>query len=333
MRRGGLLLIVVLMGAVAGCAANNYEARPFFQHEYGVETHGRKTLLDRIVETDPGGFKVYVSPGYFLAPPERLAVLPFEDLGSANFVVDKIALTDRGRQQRFNWAWTDSQRLRRAMQGYLSQREFVMANLIGVDAVLKSHGIKTPRQLYSLAPQQLGRWLGVDAVVYGKVLNYDGYYLFLVAAWHVGIEVRIVSTHTGQTLIHATGNRYDVQVLPAIDIQDMAINSLQNLLQLRDINLARSEEEACREVVLRIPVSAKLEELLAQQAVAQPPDRADPKSGAHPVADSLPDLRCKAMIYGYGKRVKQSLCSDETKRDARSGTKAPARHLQAGAPP
>jgi len=264
MRRLCLLTTLLL---VSGCAAHQPENRPFFQQEYSTETHGRKTLLDRIVETDPGGFHVDVAPAYRENPPERIAVLPFGDQGSANFVVDKIPLTHRNQQQRYNWAWTDSQRLRRAMQGYLAQREFVMANLIGVDAVLKEHHIDSMAELEAVPPRQLGQWLGVDAVMYGDVLHYEGYYLFLVSAWQVGIEARLVSTHTGETLIHATGSRYAAQVLPALDLEDIAINSAENLLQLRDINLARAEEEACREVVIRIPPSDKLKNQEAEQAL------------------------------------------------------------------
>jgi hypothetical protein len=260
-----LLLFTVL--TLTGCATHQYEDRPFFQQEYSTDTHGRKTLLDRIVETDPGSFHIDIAPQYNSDPPERIAVLPFGDLGSANFVLDKIPLTHRDQQQRYNWAWTDSQRLRCAMQGYLAEREFVMANLIGVNAVLKQHGIDTMAKLDAVPPQQLGQWLGVDAVIYGNVLHYESYYLFLAAAWQVGIETRMVSTHTGETLIHATGTRWDDQVLPAIDIMDIAINSGENLLQLRDINLARAEEEACREIVIRIPSSAKLKKEESEQAL------------------------------------------------------------------
>ena len=264
MRRYLILLVVLTL---SGCAIDQPEERPFFQKEYATETHGRKTFLDRLVETDPGGFRVEVAPEYETNPPERLAVLPFGDFGSANLVIDKIKLTHRNQQQRYDWAWTDSQRLRRAMQGYLAEREFVMANLAGVDAVLKQHGIDSMAKLNTIPPQQLGQWLGVDAVMYGGVLHYEGYYLFLVAAWQVGIEVRMVSTHTGDTLMHATGSRWADQVLPALNLEDIAINSAENLLQLRDINLARAEEEACREVVIRIPPSDQLKHEEEEQAL------------------------------------------------------------------
>jgi hypothetical protein len=264
MRRYALLLTFLTF---TGCAVNQPEERPFFQKEYATETHGRKTFFDRLVETDPGGFHLAIAPEFETNPPERIAVLPFGDFGSANVVIDKIKLTHRDRQQRYDWAWTDSQRLRRAMQGYLAEREFVMANLEGIDAVLKEHGIDSMAKLQTVPPQQLGQWLGVDAVIYGDVLHYEGYYLFLVAAWQVGIEVRMVSTHTGDTLIHATGSRWADQVLPALDLEDIAINSAENLLQLRDINLARAEEEACRELVIRIPASNQLKREEEEQAL------------------------------------------------------------------
>ena len=58
-----------------------------------------------------------------------------------------------------------------------------------------------------------------------------------------------------------------MNVLPALDLQDIVINSAESLLQLRDIVLARSEEEVCRELVLRIPVSENLRLQIAQQAL------------------------------------------------------------------
>ncbi len=263
----GYLLLVIALSLVAGCAsANHVEERPFFQHEYDLESHGRKTLLDHIVEFDPGGFDVRVSPAFKRNPPVRIAVLPFTDEGSANFVVDKIPLTFRSKKQRYNWSWTDAQRLRRAMQGYLAQREFLLANLYGVDAVIQDRGIGNMAQLEKVPPQDLGNWLDVDAVMYGKVLHYEAYYLGLIAAWQVGIHVRLVSAHDGQTLIEASGSRWDVNLLPALTLQDIAINSAENILQLRDINLARSEEEACREIVRRIPISDELVTEMAAHA-------------------------------------------------------------------
>jgi hypothetical protein len=276
-------------GAACGCAnvsAKDADARPFYQQPYEVASHGRKDWWDRIVELDPSGVKVAVSPEYKKNPPERIAVLPFVDDGSAQYVVDKLPMTDRNKTERERWAWTDAQRLRLYMVGYLAQREFTLINPIGIDAVLASHGIDDGAELNRVSPQQLGAWLGADAVVYGEVTHYEGFYLFLVSAEQVSIRGRMVSTHDGKTLIEFSGGRYHVNPMPAIDPIDMAINSAQTLIDMRDVNIARAEDEACREVVVRIPRSRILERRLAEEALAQSSDAPAVEMSAppHPAA-------------------------------------------------
>jgi hypothetical protein len=263
-------MLAAALAGLAGCSSVSQHAeerRPFFQQEYDLTSHGRKTLLDRVVELDPGGLHVEVAPDYQQNAPLRIAVLPFTDRGSANFVVDKVPLTFRDPQQRARWAWTDAQRLRRSMIGYLSEREFYVINPIGIDAVLHSHGITDEERLEKITPQKLGSWLGADAVVYGEVVHYEAYYLALISAWQVGMQGRIVSTHDGQQLVQFDGSRYSVNIMPALTPADILINSAAALLQLRDVVLARSEEEVCRELVLRIPVSENLRLQIARQAL------------------------------------------------------------------
>ena len=86
--------VVLLLGSVGlgGCSQTNRESRPFFRHEYGLDTHGRKTWFDHAVELDPGRMKTSIAPDYEAVAPQTIAVLPFTDRGSA---VDKIPLTYR----------------------------------------------------------------------------------------------------------------------------------------------------------------------------------------------------------------------------------------------
>jgi putative lipoprotein DUF799 len=271
-------VLAITLAAISGCARVSHqtkERRPFFQAEHELETHGKKTVFDRIVEFDPGELEVDVTPDYQRNAPLRVAVLPFTDLGSANLVVDKIPLTFRTRNERARWAWTDAQRLRRAMVAYLSEREFIVINTIGIDAVLQSRGIDDESKLEKVSPQQIGAWLGADAVVYGEVQNYEAYYLALVSGWQVGMHGTMVSTRNGEVLIRFRGSRYNVNVLPAFSPQDILINSAESFLQLRDVELARSEQEVCREVVLRIPVSEQLRLAIARQALDRASDSSE----------------------------------------------------------
>src|ERR1700720_1607723 len=260
--------IIVSSVALSGCASTsaNHTDRTFFREEQGLDTHGRKTWFDHLVELDPGNLKTHIADDYEQAAPEKIAVLPFVDLGSAQFVVDKVALTHRTDGEQADCAWTDANRMRRAVNGYLASREFVEANIIQVDEILKEHGIDSEKKLEQVPPQTLGKWLGVDAVVYGDVLHYDAYYAFLLSAWQVGASVKMVSTHNGEELFSADGSRYSVNFMPAFDPVDIAINSGLSLLELRDVTLARAEEEDAREIVLRIPRSEKLKSELIEEA-------------------------------------------------------------------
>ena len=254
--------------AVSGCAHTakaNYQDRTFFRNEVGVDTHGRKTWFDHLVELDPGKLKTNVAPDYQKMAPAKIAVLPFSDLGTAQFVVDKVALTHRNDGEQADWAWTDANRMRRSINGYLASREFLEVNLIQVDTVLREHGIDSREKLDKVPPQTLGKWLGVDAVVYGDVTHYESYYALLLSAWQVGADVKMVSTHNGEELFSADGSRYSVNFMPAFDPVDIAINSGLSLLELRDVTLARAEEEDAREIALRIPRSEKLKSDLIEE--------------------------------------------------------------------
>ncbi len=282
-----------LLFLVTGCSTNGYEDRRFFQPEYGVEAHGKKTTLDRLVELDPSAFNVMVASDYLAHAPARIAVMPFTDTGDANFVVDKIPLTYRNKEDREKWAWTDAQRLRRGLQGYLARREFTVINLNGIDAVLAARGIDSEQKLTSIAPQELGKWLGADAIVYGHVTNYEAYYFGLVAAWRVGLKMKMISVRDGEVLVEASGSRFDTNLLVALTMEDIVISSAENLLQLRDINLARSEEEACREMVYRIPESPALKDLDRNAALnyAESVDHTEPsdEAGAYKTRILLPN--------------------------------------------
>ena len=59
-----------------------------------------------------------------------------------------------------------------------ASREFVDVELMYVDKTLQELGILSPNDLYKIPAQELGRILGADALIYGKVTEYkNSYYL------------------------------------------------------------------------------------------------------------------------------------------------------------
>jgi Putative bacterial lipoprotein (DUF799) len=252
-----LMCTVGVVFFVSGCASLRSQPRPFFLPEQNRESHGRKTWFDRVIELDPGKIKTHVAEDYAQNPPRRIAVLPFVDHGSAQFVVNKVPLTFRDADAQAAWAWTYANRLRRAMTGYLAQREFLIVNLHTIDTTLADHGITDGNALQSVSPQQLGEWLQVDTVVYGQVNHYEAYYAFLLASWQVGVDVRLIATADAHEFFSAVGSRYSVDVRPGFSLLDIGINAALTLLHLRDINLARAEEEVGREIALRLPIAER----------------------------------------------------------------------------
>ena len=89
-----------------------------------------------------------------------------------DYVINKVPLAFRGKEERSQWSWTHANRFRRAIAGGLAVREFVIVPLLAIDEALAEHGITDSDKLDAVPPEDLGRWLGADTVVYGGLINY-----------------------------------------------------------------------------------------------------------------------------------------------------------------
>jgi hypothetical protein len=207
-----------------------------------------------MVELDPGQIKTKLASDYEALAPQTIAVLPFTDRGSANYVVDKVPLTSRNADQRADWAWTDANRMRRAITGYLATREFIEGNLIQIDAVLKQHGIDSSEKLAQVTGhtgQMAGRRRGHlwRCQQLGGLLRIIDFGLAGRRRCSNGLD-----TYWRGTLFR---HRQSLQRKSSISLRSarIALNSGLSLLELRDVTLARAEEEDAREIILRIPRS------------------------------------------------------------------------------
>jgi Putative bacterial lipoprotein (DUF799) len=247
------MYFLLILALLVGCASPQQQSRPFFLTEQEVDTHGRKTWLDRLIEADPGEASFVIAEDYQERPPKKIAVLPFADKGAGEYLINKIPFKIRDKEDLNQWSWTHANRVRRAVAGELASREFIIVPLLTIDAVLATRGITDRDKLNAVSPDELGRWLDADTVVYGELLNYEAYYAFLVAAWKVSATVKMVSTKEGREIFSCTNHRYESTVKPVIDPIDMVINAIASLFHLRDITLVRTEYEVGREIVGRLP--------------------------------------------------------------------------------
>jgi hypothetical protein len=247
------MYFLLILALLVGCASPQLQSRPFFLTEQEVDTHGRKTWFDRLIEADPGEASFVIAEDYQERPPKKIAVLPFADKGAGDYLINKIPFKIRDKEDLNQWSWTHANRVRRAVAGELASREFIIVPLLTIDAVLAARGITDRDRLNAVSPDELGRWLDADTVVYGELLNYEAFYAFLVAAWKVSATVKMVSTKEGREIFSCTNHRYESTVHPVIDPIDMVINAIASLFHLRDITLVRTEYEVGREIVGRLP--------------------------------------------------------------------------------
>ncbi|MBI5375304.1 MAG: DUF799 family lipoprotein [Candidatus Schekmanbacteria bacterium] len=69
-----------------------------------------------------------------------------------------------------------------------------------IDSILDSKGIFTTDDIKKLTPQELGKMLGADLILFGAVKRQDALYMVLYSVVTVEVEINIVDAATGNTV-------------------------------------------------------------------------------------------------------------------------------------
>jgi hypothetical protein len=155
-----------------------------------------------------------------------------------------------------------SDEVRRGFYNHFSSLPFTDMQLQRVDSLLrKADLMDDPKALAKKTPQELGKVLGVDAVVYGTVSNFDKLFLALYSQVSVGAEVKMYDTKTGHFLwsgkhtarIHEGG----ISTTPVGIVAVVIATSLN----MRDIQLLRACDDLFRDMVKTIPTPTLAEAL------------------------------------------------------------------------
>lgn len=251
------LIVLNMLFLLTGCFGVNRRTtgnERFFLEEEGVEDYGKKTFVDRVYQLDPGDKEFTVSDKFYKNPPMKIAILPFDNKVGGKYILNEIPIPRFGDNKEEGWNWTYANRVRRLFFGHFTAREFQDIDLRFIDKVLQKLEILTPNDLNSFPPQELGRILDADALIYGNITDYKNSYYALVAQIRIGLHIKCVSVEDGTVLFEGEQKRYDNNVLVATNPFDFVIAAFQNYMRLRDVFAARASEEVARELVLRIPV-------------------------------------------------------------------------------
>ena len=164
--------------------------------------------------------------------PRTVAVLPFVNLSGKEKAVSVM---------------------RRGFYNHFSSLPFQDMELHKIDDLLQRAGLSDPVAASKKTPQELGKILGVDAVVFGSISNFDRIFAVVYSQIAVGAEVKMYDARTGHFLwsgkhtarIHEGGiSTHPVGIVATIVV---------TALNLRDIQLLRANDDLFRDMVKTIP--------------------------------------------------------------------------------
>lgn len=210
---------------------------PFFISSCLVATKSTK-ISPQITSLFEGEYKV--DPYFEKNKPRTVAVLPFVN----------NAASQQG-----------SEAVRRGFFNHFSSLPYKEMKTYAIDDRLNRAGLTDPEVIAGKTPQELGKILDVDAVIYGNVSNFDKLFLAMYSQVAVGAELKMYETKTGHFLwsgkhvarIHEGG----ISASPVGIVATIVATSMN----LRDIQLLRACDDLFREMVKTIPVPSTEEAL------------------------------------------------------------------------
>jgi hypothetical protein len=165
--------------------------------------------------------------------PRYVAVLPFTDLSKSKEGFDTI---------------------RRGFYNHFSSLPFKDMELHQVDNLLRKAGLTDPEVISKTPPQELGKILGVDAVVFGEISNFDKLFAVMYSQVSVGAEIKMFDTKTGNFLW--SGKNVVRKHEGGISTNPIGIIAtiIATSMNVRDIQLLRANDDLFRDMVKTIPV-------------------------------------------------------------------------------
>ena len=153
--------------------------------------------------------------------PIRIAVLPFAQVDESgaliqadeNYLIDNVALVSSKLKQ------TPAQFVQTLVQSELAGASLDVVTPAIVDAAFVHNGFVVPgsnpvqldlQKVFAADPKQIcTKLLSCDAVLYGRVTNWDRSYYGIESVSSVGVDLKIVSANTGKVLFESNATDSD----------------------------------------------------------------------------------------------------------------------------
>lgn len=200
-----------------------------------------------------------------------------------------------------------SEEVRRGFYNHFSSLPFKDMEIHRVDDLLRKAGLTDPEVINKTSAVDLGKILGVEAVVYGNISNFDKLFAVVYSAVSVGAEIKMHETKTGNFLwsgqhvvrIHEGG----ISTTPI----GLIATVIATAMNIRDIQLLRACDDLFREMVKTIPTPSLAEalrppaiSLLTQDSRNQPKKAGDE---IRVVIQGAPKMQAYFQIGDYRKNI------------------------------
>ncbi|MEO5331895.1 MAG: DUF799 family lipoprotein [Magnetococcus sp. YQC-5] len=143
--------------------------------------------------------------------------------------------------------------VRRSIYNHFSSMNYLDMELTAIDKKLKQNKLDDPKAIHAATPAQLAKILPVDAVIRGKIIQYQKTFAVIASQVSVGAELQLVRLRDGKVLwqYKHTAQSTDGSIpLSPIGAIAAIVSSAMNV---RQTILFRMADEMGREMVQTIP--------------------------------------------------------------------------------
>jgi hypothetical protein len=226
--------------------------------------------------------KVILAPTWDLGQPVRVALLPVE--------------AEKGKEE-------GARLVCRALYGQLlSIPEFRLIEPVAVDTLLREAGLLDRDAWENAAPEQLGRVLNVDFLLFPKLTDWHQRYLLLQSSTAVGIRARMVDVRTGKPAWEAECKSTFAKGLTGLPTGASSL-ALEPLRGMSKRYLFDSAQDAARGLVecLQPVEPAQRERRSKPTAISGPPEiRTKKREESLPVVPAPPSVTSASMSFQDG---------------------------------
>ncbi|MEN6468372.1 MAG: GNA1162 family protein [Smithella sp.] len=197
--------------------------------------------------------------------------------------------------------------MRMGFYNHFSSLPFKDMELYKVDDLLAKAGLTDPDVIRKTPPQKLGEILGVDAVVFGEISDFDKYFAVVYSQVAVGAEVKMFDAKTGHFLWSGKHKVRKHEGGVSTNPVGIIATVIATAMNVRDIQLLRANDDLFRDMVTTIPTPSLGEALRPPVITLLTQDsKGLPKNAGKEikvVIQGAPKMRAWFDIGQYRKRI------------------------------